>query len=95
MRFLRALARETPSSGRDRPEPLDRDVSPACLAEPERPRANALERGVDLVEFRLLVVVKPREDGLDLRSGGVLDGSPHLAVAQRAELVLRDAGGAQ
>jgi hypothetical protein len=95
VRFLRALARETTASGRDGPEPPDGDVSPACLAEPERPRANALERGVDLVEFRLLAVVKPREEGPDLRSGGVLDWSPYLALAQRAEFILRDAGGAQ
>jgi hypothetical protein len=95
MRLLCALARETSSNGRDRAKSFDRDLAPACFAQPENARAKALDRRVDRVEFCLLAAVEPREDPLDLGSGGVLDGSSHFAGSEGAELLFGDPGRAQ
>jgi hypothetical protein len=91
-RLLRTLARETASSGWDCAEPLNRDVAPAGLAAAESSRAKALERGVDLVESRLIAIVELPENPLDLRPGGVLDGRAHLALSEGTELLFRDPG---
>jgi hypothetical protein len=95
MRLLRALARETSSSGRDRAKSVDRDLALACFAQSVGSHAKALEGRVDRVELHLLAVVEPPEEALGLRSSGILDGSPHFAFSEGAEFLLGDPGPAQ
>ena len=95
MSLLHALAGEASPSSRNGAKPADRDVAPACFAQAKGPRPKALERGLDLIELRLLAVVELFEDSLDLHACGVLGGCPHLTLSQRTEFFVGGSGSAR